>query len=119
MKEIRIEEKNWIIAQGYKKQILASEEVFKTEGVLAQVVIIGPGNTVEPHYHKQTYEFYYVISGFCNITINGNELELREGDMMMTEPGDMHSVHNGGDNDFAVLVFKSNAHKDDTFWQDA
>lgn len=117
MKEIQIDGKNWIIAQGYKKQILASEEVFKTEGVLAQVVVIGPGNTVEPHYHKQTYEFYYVISGFCKITINRAERELRTGDMMMTEPGDVHSVHNGGDEDFVMLVFKSNARRDDTFWQ--
>jgi quercetin dioxygenase-like cupin family protein len=117
MKEIRLDEKNWIIARGYKKQILASEDVFKAAGVLAQVVVIGPQETVEPHYHKETYEFYYVISGFCKIRISENERELRAGEMMLTEPGDIHSVYNGGVDDFVVLVFKSNARKDDTFWQ--
>lgn len=117
MKEIRIDEKNWIIAQGYKKQILASEDVFKSAGVLAQVVIIGPQETVAPHYHNHTYEFYYVISGSCQININDLKRDLRAGDMMLTEPGDVHSVHNGGDNDFVVLVFKSNSRKQDTFWR--
>ncbi len=116
MKEIRIDEKNWLIARGYKKQILASEDIFKSAGVLAQVVVIGPHETVAPHYHDHTYEFYYVISGSCKIIINDLERELRKGDMMLTEPGDVHSVHNSGVDDFVVLVFKSNARKEDTFW---
>jgi len=116
MKEIQIKDENWIVGKAYKKQILADDTDFQSTGNLAQVVVIEPGSTVKPHYHKHTFEFYYVMEGRCKITIGNSVSELGWGDMMLTEPGDVHSVFNCTDSDFVVLVFKSNAKKDDTYW---
>ncbi len=118
MKDIKIDENNWTQAKGYKKQILASSEDFDSEGVLSQVVVITPGSVVEPHYHKSTYEYYYVMQGDVAFTINGETRRLKAGDMMMTVPDDIHKVENDSDKDFMVLVFKSNYVKDDTYWAD-
>ncbi|HEQ98356.1 MAG TPA: cupin domain-containing protein [candidate division Zixibacteria bacterium] len=116
MKNIEIKDDKWINAEGYKKQILASSEDFDSEGVLAQVVVIGPGSVVRPHYHKSTYEYYYVMQGDVAFTINGEIRRLKAGEMMMTEPNDIHKVENDSDEDFMVLVFKSNYVKNDTYW---
>lgn len=118
MIDIRLDDDKWIQAKGYRKQILADSIKFDTEGALAQVVEIKPGHVVESHYHKKTYEFYYVMHGDVAFSINGEARRLKEGDMMMTEPNDIHRVENDSNKDFQVLVFKTNAGKDDTFWEE-
>jgi len=118
MIEIKLTEDKWIQSKGYKKQILADSKKFDADGALVQVVEIKPGHVVESHYHKQTYEFYYVMRGDVAFTINGQTRRLREGDMMMTEPNDVHRVENDSGEDFRVLVFKTNAAPDDTHWEE-
>lgn len=118
MIDIKLTGDRWIQSKGYRKQILADSNDFDTEGVLAQVVEIKPGHVVESHYHKKTYEFYYVLQGDVAFTINGRIRRLKEGDMMMTEPNDVHRVENDGRSDFQVLVFKTNATAGDTYWKE-
>jgi quercetin dioxygenase-like cupin family protein len=56
------------------------------------------------------------MQGDVVFTINGETRRLKTGDMMMTEPDDIHKVANDSNEDFMVLVFKSNYVKDDTYW---
>lgn len=119
MKAIEIKADDWIEGKGYKKQILASPDELECEGCLAQVVEIKPGAHVAPHYHEKTYEYYYVISGEVTFTINQSQRVLRSGDMMVTEPNDVHSVKNASSQDFRILVFKTNSFPEDTVWLDS
>jgi quercetin dioxygenase-like cupin family protein len=118
MIDIKLADDKWIESKGYRKQILADSSKFDSEGALAQVVEIKPGHVVQSHYHKRTYEFYYVLAGDVAFTINGGTRRLREGEMMMTEPNDVHRVENDGEKAFQVLVFKTNAEPHDTYWQE-
>jgi quercetin dioxygenase-like cupin family protein len=118
MKTIEINENKWIIATGYRKNILASSDDLGAENTLVQLVIIESGNVVKPHYHNITREFYYITMGTAEFTINDIAYKSTVGDMMITEPGDIHSVKNDSSSDFKILVFKTNASKDDTIWLD-
>jgi quercetin dioxygenase-like cupin family protein len=105
----------WIEGAGYKKRILATPDELGP-GSLAQIVRIEPGNTVKPHHHGQTTEFFYILKGTATLTIAGEEHEAKPGDTYITKPGDMHSVKNNGKEDFELIVFKSNWREDDSYW---
>lgn len=115
MKLIRVKEKNWIESRGYRKNILVTGADLECEGTLVQIVVSSPGNVVKPHYHARAYEFLYVLEGESTMEIAGQAIELKPGDMVLTEPGDVHRLHVGAA-DFKVLVCKTNAFEDDTAW---
>ncbi len=116
MKRFKINDSRWISSEGYRKVKFAAEDDLKQKGALVQIVEIAAGDRVAQHYHKSSFEYLYVISGACDFEINGETIPLKEGDMLLTEPGDKHSVHNRGEVPFRVLVFKTNAVPDDTYW---
>ena len=116
MKTIEPEESNWIQSRGYLKNILLTGDDLECEGTLVQVVTIPPGSQIPDHYHKPSREFYFVLGGESNIKVNDIERVLHPGDMLLTEPGDVHKLRNDSENEFELLVFKTNAGKDDTFW---
>jgi quercetin dioxygenase-like cupin family protein len=41
---------------------------------------------------------------------------VERGDMFLTRPGDVHRLYNEGDGPFRLLVFKTNAARQDTSW---
>jgi len=47
--------------------------------------------------------------------VNGETSTLRRDDMLLMEPGDVHSLSNSGSVPFVVLVFKTNG-DNDTHW---
>ena len=116
MKEIELDESNWIQSHGYLKNILLKGDDLESEGSLVQVVIIPPSSQIPDHYHKTSREFYLVLDGESIIKVNDTEQVLRPGDMLLTEPGDVHNLQNEGHQEFRLLVFKTNAGRDDIFW---
>jgi mannose-6-phosphate isomerase-like protein (cupin superfamily) len=52
------------------------------------------------HYHRQMTEFYYVLTGGGTITLDGETLPVREGDMVMIPPGVRHT----SDGEMEVLI---------------
>ena len=116
MKKINVTAQNWVEAPGYKKQLLLSEKELRCNGTRVQMVVIPPHSTIENHYHKTSREFYYVLQGGCLLTINNETLRLSVGDMLLTEPDDVHKLINDSDKEFKLLVFKTNATEQDTYW---
>jgi quercetin dioxygenase-like cupin family protein len=113
---IEIDENNWIESRGYLKNVLLMGDDLECEGALVQVIIIPPNSQIPDHYHKTSREFYIVLGGESTIKVDNTERVLRPGDMLFTEPGDVHRLRNDSENEFELLVFKTNAGKDDTFW---
>ncbi len=116
MKKIKLDESNWIISQGYSKNILLTGDDLECEGALVQVVVIQPNSELHRHYHKTSREFYYVLDGESTMTVNDTHQVLRTGDMLMMEPRDVHSFRNNTERELRLLVFKTNASKNDIFW---
>ena len=115
MKIIRLNEREPVQAEGYRKHILLDAEDLQCDGARVQVVTVEPGDTIANHYHRTAREFYLVLQGRCQLMVNGERIILRRDDMLLMEPGDIHSLTNHGSIPFVLLVFKTNG-EDDTYW---
>ncbi len=115
MKFIQADEREPVQAEGYTKHILLNAADLQNDGALVQIVTIQPGDTIANHYHRRTREFYMVVQGSCQLTVNGEQSLLQPGDMLLIEPGDVHRLTNNGSGPFSLLVFKTNA-DNDTHW---
>ena len=118
MKIIKAENADWTLADGYRKKIFFGENDLAQKGALAQIVVVDPGHEVKPHYHQKTYEAIYVVEGMAKFTINDTVHETAPGDIILTEPNDVHSVNNNSDKPWKVFVFKTNNVPDDSIWLD-
>ena len=116
MRIITIDEKGWIEALGYKKNVLLKGDDLHSAGVLVQLVTIEAGQTIPNHYHQTSYEVYCVLQGTCQLFVNDAMVLLRQGSFLLMEPGDVHSLHNNDTETFQLLVFKTHAGNDDTYW---
>jgi len=45
----------------------------------------------EEHYHGRMFEIYLVAQGQSTIVVAGIELTLRQGDVLVVEPGEVHT----------------------------
>ena len=66
--------------------------------------ILPPGTSVGVHQHDSEEEYYYVLSGKGITTLDGEEFEVKEGDLTGVFPGGSHGLENRSDNDLRVLV---------------
>ncbi|MBT5258242.1 MAG: cupin domain-containing protein [Nitrospina sp.] len=68
-------------------QLLAREAC---EQFSAYLVRMEPFQIKKPSYHKNGEELYYVISGFGNAILDGNNYDLKEGCFFRVPPGTVH-----------------------------
>lgn len=117
MKLIEIDPETWQEGRGYRKNRLLAAEALRQPGALVQLFVAPPGAHIPPHYHRASVEVYVVRRGVCELVVNGEQYELRPGDVVLMEPGDVHELTNRGEEEFEVLVVKTNAEGKDTVWQ--
>lgn len=68
------------------------------------VIVLRPGERLEPHYHDVVEETFYVLRGEACLLANGTEYRGIPGDVYRMEPLERHEVRNSGSED-AKLVF--------------
>jgi mannose-6-phosphate isomerase-like protein (cupin superfamily) len=54
------------------------------------------GAQTAPHYHPQTEEIYYILSGTAQMTIGSEEQQVGPGDAIAIPPGQTHTIRNIG-----------------------
>ncbi|WP_456455020.1 cupin domain-containing protein [Methanopyrus sp.] len=65
-------------------------ELYSNDKVsVAEVSVQGEG---EEHYHRRTFEVYYVIDGRGKVVLNGRPVDVGPGDVVAIEPGIRHKV---------------------------
>jgi quercetin dioxygenase-like cupin family protein len=64
--------------------------------LVSEFEVVG-GGLVDPHQHP-THEFYYVTSGRGMMTIEGEDREIRQGDLVHIPPNAVHSLRPVTDN---------------------
>ncbi len=116
MKTIHSEGDDWQAGRGYRKRRLLSADELRQPGALLQVVVVPPGSHIPPHSHATSVEVYVVRRGVCELVVNGKQREMRPGDVLLMEPGDVHALTNWGEEGFELLVFKTNASGADIQW---
>ncbi|MEM3736623.1 MAG: cupin domain-containing protein [Candidatus Bathyarchaeia archaeon] len=116
MKIVRHMELEWTRSTGYSKKVLLRGEEIKLKGAIIQLAEVDPGEKEKPHYHKVTTEILYVIEGGGYISTGDGTPKIEAGDLILLEPGDVHSVVNDSDKTLLILVFKINATEGDKYW---
>lgn len=61
-----------------------------------------PGGSTTPHYHPQTEEIYYLLTGTGQMRIGDETTAVGPGDAIAIPPGLVHTITNTGD---VPLVF--------------
>jgi mannose-6-phosphate isomerase-like protein (cupin superfamily) len=65
--------------------------------------ILHAGAETEAHYHPQTEEIYYILSGRGMMRIREDVREVVPGDGIIIPPGSAHQIRNIGEEDLVFL----------------
>ena len=65
-------------------------------------VTLNPGCSIGYHQHENETEYYFIVSGTGTVNDDGKEVEVKQGDSVITGNGASHSMKNTGS---APLVF--------------
>jgi mannose-6-phosphate isomerase-like protein (cupin superfamily) len=61
------------------------------------------GAATTPHYHSQTEEIYYILSGCGLMTIDDHQQDVGVGDAIAIPPGAIHTIVNTGQEELRFL----------------
>jgi quercetin dioxygenase-like cupin family protein len=101
--------------EGYSKRVVLAESQLGIPGSFLQEVRFKKGDKVLPHHHRtQTEVFYAVTRAF--FVINGEEVVMEPGDIVICEPGDVHG-NPVIPEDMIILVLKIDYANNDTVWE--
>lgn len=57
-----------------------------------------------PNFHKEAYEYFYVLSGEGIAKVEDTEIEIKTGSYFIVPPGSNHAVFNKGEGRLYVLT---------------
>lgn len=84
------------------REILAPRNSSIKRQSLAEARVL-PGKTTDEHYHIQTEEIYYILSGMGQIVIDGEKRDVKKHDGIAILPGARHKIINTGPDDLIFL----------------
>ena len=116
MKNRKLSQLEWKNRFTYVKNVPFNQEDLHCEGTKFQVVKFKSGTSIKPHYHKKTFEIFYIRKGSGTLILNGEKFECQPDDFFLCEPNDVHEVVNNNDEDFIILIFKTNEVEEDIYW---
>jgi mannose-6-phosphate isomerase-like protein (cupin superfamily) len=114
MKIIKSTSQDWQDKQGYSKKILFDQ--IDSRGIVVQDMKIKPGETAKSHHHKKQTEVFYFFDSNGVWIINGKEVRVNKGDVLIIEPFDHHEVNNNTSEDHLYIGFKYDYDPDDLYW---
>lgn len=65
--------------------------------------IVPPGAITNEHFHVDTEEIYYILSGVGRFEMNGESADVKPGDGIAIPPGSKHRIRNTGVEDLVFL----------------
>ncbi len=91
----------------------ARKAIFKEGRLDTGLLLYAPGQTTPDHKHSDIDEVFYVISGEGTITINSEEMLLKQKDIIFSPNGETHGFKNTSSNNWVVLQIKIDISKKD------
>lgn len=85
--------------------------IFKEGQLDTGLLLYAPGQTTPDHKHSDIDEIFYVISGEGTITINNEEMLLKEKDIIFSPNGETHGFNNTSSTNWVVLQIKIDTFK--------
>ena len=59
-------------------------------------VTLDPGCSIGYHQHDKETEYYFILSGTGTVNDDGKEVQVKQGDSVITGNGAFHSIKNSG-----------------------
>ena len=91
----------------------ARKAIFKEGQLDTGLLLYAPGQTTPDHKHSDIDEVFYVISGEGTITINNEEVLVKEKDIIFSPNGETHGFNNTSSDNWVVLQIKIETSKKD------
>ncbi len=91
----------------------ARKAIFKEGQLDTGLLLYAPGQSTPDHKHSDIDEVFYVISGEGTITINKEEVLVKENDIIFSPNGETHGFYNTSSNNWVVLQIKIDITKKD------
>ena len=70
------------------------------------IMVLKPGETMGGHYHEEVEEIFYFPEGGPVITINGDDIKVKDGDAFRMEVADTHDIRNTTDKPVKIIFIK-------------
>ena len=97
--------------RGLYKNLTKSHGIDQFE---ARVTRLHPGESnTWYHRHSSIEEWFYVLHGSCSFCLNGQWMEIGEGDSVATEPGEWHTFRNNSTNICDIIMVGINDSNDE------
>ena len=78
--------------------------------------ILPPGAAVGKHFHRETEEVYYILSGTGEMTVGEETAPVSAGDAVYIPVGNIHTLKNTGSEPMKIMLVCGAAHSfDDSF----
>lgn len=101
----------------YSKEKFTKRVMYKEGGSTVFVLNFEPGQTLPAHKHPGTNVYILVLNGAGTFTIDGNQRELKEQDVLLIDGDEELSFENTGDQPVSLYVML-NKIPDERFAQD-
>lgn len=87
---------------------LFSEEDYDSKLRFFYYMELPPGTSIGYHGHEQNEEVYVVLEGQGRMTVNGEERDVKPGDVILNKPNWSHGLENSSDSIVRLLVYEAN-----------
>jgi quercetin dioxygenase-like cupin family protein len=85
---------------------VVSSDAVPAQYCSACVIRVAPGQKVNPaHSHPQGEEVIHIITGSGRVLVAGEVAEVRAGTTVLFPKGEVHMLHNTGDEEMRVVCF--------------
>lgn len=85
------------------EHLLTPDELYNKGRLFARITI-NSGSSIGYHIHEGEMESFYIVSGTAKISDNEIDLEVGEGDTVLTKNGMGHSVESIGNNALVMIA---------------
>jgi mannose-6-phosphate isomerase-like protein (cupin superfamily) len=70
-------------------------------------MVMPPGTSIGYHQHGQNEEMYLVLEGTGRMTVNGEERDVKPGDVLLNRAGWSHGLENTGSEPIRLLIYEA------------
>ena len=88
----------------YNSEKMGKTTLFRSQHVLVGLNAFEPGQEHALHAHADMDKIYHVVSGRGLFLLEGRELDMRAGEMLVAPKGVPHGIRNRGDGRLLVLA---------------
>lgn len=100
-----MEAKDVFAAAQFSSAKMQKINLFETGNFFCDVYCLETGQEQKVHAHQDEDKIYYVLSGCGTFTVDDEERDLDEGQIIFAPAGSNHGVRNASGERLTVLVF--------------